>query len=364
MIFNYEPDICQSEHIEVLKCLENGIASPYSIRLFENNITAYTGIEAISCSSGTAALHMSLIALGIGTGDEVICPAYTFAATWNAILYTGATPVFVDVCKDTWCLDVNKLRSKISNKTKAIISVDIFGNSCNYERLLAICKDYKLKLVQDCAESLGTKYNNKHVLTLGDISCTSFNLNKIITTGGGGAIFSSSSFIIEKINSLKNQSKIENSYDYNGIGYNYRMGSINAALGISQIKRINQILENKNKITLKYKELLSEIVVFQKIKDKVVTNNWLNVIKFVSEDQRNYVYKKMLESKIEVKLTFKPASNIKWLTEAFNIKKEEYKVSNNLYKSALSLPSSPNLMLNDVINISNLIKKYVSEYDQ
>ena len=169
---------------------------------------------------------------------------------------------------------------------------------------------------------------------------------------------------IEKINSLKNQSKIENSYDYNGIGYNYRMGSINAALGISQIKRINQILENKNKITLKYKELLSEIVVFQKIKDKVVTNNWLNVIKFVSEDQRNYVYKKMLESKIEVKLTFKPASNIKWLTEAFNIKKEEYKVSNNLYKSALSLPSSPNLMLNDVINISNLIKKYVSEYDQ
>ena len=171
----------------IVDYIESGIASPKYITLFESKLSEYIGKPVITCNSGTSALHLSLLSLGIGEGDEVICPAMSFAATWNVIRYVNATPVFVDIDKDTWNIDVNEVKKHITNKTKAIISVDLYGNPCDYNSLQELCGD-DIALISDSAQSLGAHYKGKLIGNYGDVSCLSFNVNKIITAGGGGAI--------------------------------------------------------------------------------------------------------------------------------------------------------------------------------
>ena len=248
MIFNYEPLVSNLDISSVVECINLGIANPSNNISVEKFLSQKFKIPCALTSSGTAALHISLLVLGIGPGDEVLCSDLTFSSTWNVIEYVGATPVFVDVKKDTWCMDPDDLASKITNKSRAVITVDLFGNSCDYDKIRNICNNFKLNIIQDAAESLGSRYKNEEIFKMGDISCTSFNLNKIITSCGGGAIFSSITEDIEKSKNLINQNKISNKYDYHGIGFNYRMGSINSALLLSQAKRLDEILKRKEEI--------------------------------------------------------------------------------------------------------------------
>ena len=358
-IFNYTPNIEEEDVASVVNCIRGGIANPEWVLNTENKLSNMFNIESVLCNSGTSALHLALLSLNIGIGDEVICPDFTFSATWNAIEYVGATPVFVDVNKSTWCVDALDIEKSITSKTKAVITVDLFGNACDYEPIVKLCKEKNLYLIQDCAESLGTTYRNKSVFQIGDISCTSFNLNKILTSCGGGALFSKNSNYIDFSKRLINQNKKGKHYDYYGIGFNYRMGSINAALLNNQIDRISSIIEKKKKVFKGYEEGLFNIpgIRFQKITKNTQFNYWVCVVQFSSNKIRDKVLYNLLEHNIESKIPFKPATLVNWIKEKYNC--SALNNSKKIYENSLILPSSPNIDIDCINFICNTIKESI-----
>jgi len=355
MIFNYEPLVLEEDIESIVSCIRSGIGNPKHNQNVEKNLGKIFGIPCTLTSSGTAALHASLVSLGIGPGDEVLCSDLTFASSWNVIEYVGATPIFVDVKEDTWCMDEKDLLSKVTKKSKAVISVDLFGNSCDYISIKKVCDKFDLKLVQDSAESLGSKYMGKEIFYWGDVSCTSFNLNKIITSCGGGAVFCKDEGILDSIRNLSNQNKISSAYDYHGIGFNYRMGSISAALLISQAKRIERILDQKNKIKETYHQFLnSSSIDFQVDERDSSPNNWSIVCKFEDKSSRDNVFRRLSSLNIESKKIFKPGSMIEWISEKHG--PTDCKVAKGLFERCLILPSSLGISKDIIEDICDIIK--------
>jgi len=211
---------------------------------FENDFSKYIDMRyGVSTSNGTTALHLALMALDIGEGDEVIIPDLTFAATINAVLHANATPVVVDVSEESWCIDPIEIQKAITPKTKAIIPVHLYGQPCEMDAIMSIAKKYNLKVVEDCAEAHGATYRDKKVGSFGDISCFSFFANKIITTGEGGMCLTNSKEIDVKLRQLRDHGMSkEKKYWHDMVGYNYRMTNIQAAIGCAQLERIDEIL--------------------------------------------------------------------------------------------------------------------------
>ncbi|MFH1428724.1 MAG: DegT/DnrJ/EryC1/StrS family aminotransferase, partial [Candidatus Margulisiibacteriota bacterium] len=246
------PEIRGNEWKYVKECLDTGWVSSSGdyVKKFEQHFADYTGAKyAIACVNGTSALHISLLITGIGADDEVIMPALTFVAPANAVRYVGAWPVFMDVQRDTWELDPEKLNDFINqeceyknscliNKNtgrqiKAIIPVHILGHPVDMDPILDIARRYELPVIEDATESLGAKYKGKNVGTIGDIACFSFNGNKIITTGGSGMIVTDNKAWADKAHYLTTQAKDDPlEYIHNEVGYNYRLPNILAAMGI------------------------------------------------------------------------------------------------------------------------------------
>ena len=192
--------------------------------------------------------NLALLAIGVKEGDEVLLPSLTFVATANAIAYCGATPVFVDSCMDTFLLDTEDLKKKVTKKTRAIIAVNLYGNSCNLNEIQNICKENEIYLIEDNAESIGTTYKNKLLGNFGDISCFSFYGNKTITTGEGGMVCTNNFELAEKIKLYKEQGFVKNAkeyYTHSVVGYNYRMSNIAAAIGFAQMESIDEIVKKK-----------------------------------------------------------------------------------------------------------------------
>ena len=216
---------------------------PY-VNKFEKDIESYLGTNHCAVlSSGTAAIHLALILSGVKANDFVICPSFTFSATANPILYQNATPVFVDSELDTWNMDPDLLRNAIEfclnkgKKPKAIILVHLYGMPCKLSELLQIANEYQIPVIEDAAESLGSKYDNQHTGTFGKFGILSFNGNKIITTSGGGALICEDETAIEKSKFLATQSRDHAlHYQHSEIGYNYRMSNICAAIGCGQME--------------------------------------------------------------------------------------------------------------------------------
>ncbi len=248
---------------------------------FEDKIAKHVKVgRAISCQSGTAGLHLALMVLGIGAGDEVIVPTLTFIAAVNPVRYVGAEPIFMD-CDDTLNMDTDKLEefiekecnyidgkviNKRTNKTiKGIIVVHVFGNPVNMEKLTIIKEKYNLKLIEDATEALGSyylkgKYAGRHCGTIGDIGVYSFNANKIITTGGGGMVVSNKQELLDRVAFLSIQAKTDPLYFiHDEVGYNYRMTNIQASFGTDQIDRLEGFIETKIKNYNLYKEALDNI---------------------------------------------------------------------------------------------------------
>ncbi|MEC7276618.1 MAG: aminotransferase class I/II-fold pyridoxal phosphate-dependent enzyme [Bdellovibrionota bacterium] len=228
---------------------------------FENNFSSFIGTQyGAAVSNGTAALHLGLLALDIGPGDEVIVPDFTFAATINSVLHAGATPVIVDVEEDSWCIDPQKIKEAITEKTKAIICVHIFGQPCDMDSITKLCEDRNLYLIEDCAQAHGAEYNGKKVGSFGDVSCFSFFGNKIITTGEGGICLTQKKSIYDKITILRDHGMTkEKRYWHDVVGYNYRMTNLQASIGVAQLEKIHSILENRSKIEEKYREIFSKV---------------------------------------------------------------------------------------------------------
>ena len=228
------------------------------INRFEENFSKYCDTKyGVAVSNGTVAIHLALVTLGIGDGDEVIIPDLTFAATINTVLHANATPVIVDVEESSWCIDPKEIEKAITPKTKAIIPVHLYGQSCDMDAIMKIAKKYNLKVIEDCAEAHGAMYNGKKVGGFGDIGCFSFFGNKVITTGEGGMCVTNNSELDEKMRVLRDHGMSKTKrYWHDVVGYNYRLTNLQAAIGLAQLERIEEIHANRREYENNYKEIL------------------------------------------------------------------------------------------------------------
>lgn len=246
---------------------------------FEKAFSKYCGTRyGVAVTNGTAALHIALVALGIGKGDEVILPDLTFAATINVVLHSNATPVIVDIERDSWCIDPREIEKAITPRTKAIIPVHLYGQPCDMSAIVPIARKHSLFVIEDCAEAHGAKFDGKRVGSWGDIGCFSFYGNKVITTGEGGMCVTNSKEFNKKLRLFRDHGMDQTKkYWHHVIGYNYRMTNLAAAIGLGQLERIDGILDEKWKIEEAYQRHLAKInhIEFQKKLSKREKITWL-----------------------------------------------------------------------------------------
>lgn len=255
------PDIRDEDILEVEKVLRSGmLVQGKKVLELEDHFAEYVGTKyAVAVSNGTASLHIALKAHGIGKGDEVIVPAFSYIATANVVELVGATPVFVDIDLSSYNIDVDQIESKITERTKAIIPVHEFGLACDISRVVQIAQKYDLIVIEDAACGLGAKFNNQHVGGFGEAGSFSFHPRKAITGGEGGMLVTNSSKLAEKFKVLRNHGISEkNRTEFIEAGFNYRMTDIQAALINSQFSRIDQIIEYKQKLANIYIQELAE----------------------------------------------------------------------------------------------------------
>ena len=288
-------------------------SSGHYIDEFEKSFSHFIDMEfGVATSNGTVALHLALLALGVGEGDEVIIPDLTFAATINAVLHANATPVIVDVERDSWCIDPFEIQKAITSKTKAIIPVHLYGQACDMDAIMSISKENKLYVIEDCAEAHGAMFNNKKVGSFGDISCFSFFGNKIITTGEGGMCLSDSKELDTKIRQLRDHGMSSTKrYWHDVVGYNYRMTNIQAAIGCAQVERIDAILEQRHNIEEAYNRVFEK---FSFISGQKVFSNrhkvaWL-VSAMVDKEDKEKLIEVFQKHKIDVRRFFYPLSEM------------------------------------------------------
>lgn len=230
------------------------------IEEFEQKFAAYCTVKhAISCCNGTAALHMALRALGIGKGDEVIVPTFTMSASANAVVYTGAKPVFVDSELETWNLDIDKIEAKISLQTKAIMIVHTYGHPVDMDRLRQIAEKHHLPIIEDAAEAHGAEYKGRKAGSLGDIACFSFYANKIITTGEGGMVVTNNNHWADRCRKLRNHFFGQPRFLHEEVGFNYRMTNVQAAIGLAQLERVETYVAARRKNAQLYTSLLKSV---------------------------------------------------------------------------------------------------------
>ncbi len=359
----YEPFLSNDENKNVLKCLNNNWISSKGefIKKFEDSFKKKFNYKfATVTTNGTTALHLALLSLNVGKGDEVIAPNLTYVAPVNAINYVGAKPILVDVNKENWLMDLDKIKERINKKTKAILLIHLYGACYNLDQISALKRRYKIKIIEDCAEAIGTKYKKKFVGTVGDISTFSFYGNKTMTTGEGGMLATKKKSYYDKIVKLKSQGlniyKKDNFYNHDIVGYNYRMTNICAAIGLAQLKKINSFISKKKKIDLLYRKFLkSNNINFQKIDKFCSSSYWLTTILFKNANLKKKVEKYLKKKNIETRPIFKPMNQLKM----YKLSNKNFKNSLNLYSRGISLPSYPNLKLEEIKYISNSIKKIV-----
>tara|TARA_Y100000389_G_scaffold203579_1_gene252467 strand:+ start:40228 stop:41319 length:1092 start_codon:yes stop_codon:yes gene_type:complete len=363
MINLYTPSITENDKKLVNKALRetNLSGATEVINEFEDAFSKkYNFKYCLSTNSGTAALHLALLSSGIGKGDEVIIPSLSFIATANAVSYVGAKPVIVDVDRRTFQISLDEIKKNISKRTKAIIPVHLYGNSPDLNAINKISNEFNLKIIQDSAEALGTSYMNKPSGSFGDVGIYSFYPNKLITTGEGGMLVTSNKNIYRKAKNLRGQGLKENTNEYihSSIGYNYRMNSLSAALGISQLKNVDVFLKRKIEIFQLYKEKLeSENLEFIETTNGVENSHWLTVVSFRSQKINiNSLRKFLYTQNIETKKIFYPIDR-----QTIYKSKNPVKVSHAIYQKSICLPSSPNLTNKQISFVSNKIIKFLKD---
>ena len=366
------------------ECLESGWVSTGGrfIPEFESKVKKYMKVQnAAGVQSGTAGLHMALRVLGVEAGEEVIAPTLTFVAAVNPIVYQGATPVFID-CDDSLCMDSIKLEKfckeecnfidgvlinkKTNKKIKVLVVVHVFGNMTDMEKIMDIAKKYKLKVLEDATEALGTyytdgKYKGKYAGTIGDIGVLSFNANKIITTGGGGMVVGNNKELVEKVRFLSSQAKKDPLYFiHDEIGYNYRMLNLQAALGTSQIDQLENFIETKTKNYKIYKEEFEKIdgLEILSFRDGIRPNHWFYSLKIDKEKYgigRDELLKKLVESDIQTRPLWGLIHQQKPYTsyQSYEMEKSLY-----YYDRVLNLPCSSNLTEKEVYQVIGKIREF------
>jgi perosamine synthetase len=307
----------------------------------------------ILVNNGTAACHVALSSLGIGSNDEVIVPALTFISTIDAVTYTGAKPVIVDVDKDTWNINIDKVKKAITNKTKAIFCVHLYGNLCDIDSLKKICFENDLYFIEDACEAVGSYYDGKHAGTFGDVAAFSFFSNKTICCGEGGAVVIDFLKWKERAEALRCHGQKGDRYFHEYIGNNYRLNNVSAAILYGQIERINEILKEKYRVRDTYKnELDSCNITWQKQhSEKYVINHWLNTI---IVENRDLLIKKLNESGIDTRKVFYPICDMPQYRDQKNMPEARF-----IHEHGISLPSYPTLEDDKIKFVCKIVKENV-----
>lgn len=356
----YRPWLGGREKEYVMDCIDTTWISSKGkyVDLFEGAFAEYVGApHAASVCNGTVALHVALLALGIGEGDEVIVPTFTYVASVNAITYTGAKPVFCDSIKDTWQINPVDVEKKITNRTRAIMAVHLYGHPCDMDSLSKLAHKHNLYIIEDCAEAVGSRYKGQHVGTFGDVACFSFFGNKTITTGEGGIVLTSDASIDQRIRKLKGQGLSDvREYWHDVVGYNYRMTNICAAIGLAQIERVDDILDQKLRIASLYANKLKSLpVMFHQPVGDVVHSYWICSILTKGADICNATRKALANAGVETRPLFPPIH----LMPIYHGKSGDFPIAEDISSRGFNLPSYPELTEKNIDYIVEIIKAVI-----
>jgi len=365
-----KPDITEKEKKAVLAVLDTDRLS-LGPRLdeFERKIADYVGVKyAVAVNSGTSALHLIVKALGIKERDEVITTPFSFISSSNCILYERAKPVFVDIDPETYNIDVSKIESKITAKTKAILAVDIFGRPAEWDALQAISKKHHLMLIEDSAEALGSEYHNKKCGGFGDAGVFAFYPNKQITTGEGGMIVTNNESIYKLCKSMRNQGRDNSEWlQHDRIGYNYRLSEINCALGLAQMDRIKDILAKRDRVVEIYNEHLKDILdmTIPKSEENKKISLFAYVVKLsnkFSKENRDKIIGEMMKKGIECSNYLPPIHLQPIYLDMFGYKKGDFPVCEELSERTIALPFYNNLTEEEIGRITKILKEVIIKY--
>lgn len=359
MIPVYKPSLTGNEKKYVDDCIETSwISSKGKYNdLFAQEFANYIGVKyGTTVANGTLALHLALMALGIGKGDEVIVPSFTYIASANAVKYTGADVVFADSKDDTWQLDPNDIEHRITSRTKAIMPVHLYGHPCDMDAIMRIADKYRLFIVEDCAEAIGSEYNGKKVGSFGDISAFSFFGNKTITCGEGGMILTNDKTLYERAIHLKGQGlAAHREYWHDIIGYNYRMTNVAAAIGLAQLEQIDKFITRKIEIADLYKDRLRELPVqMHGSYGEIKHTHWMVTIMCDRIDDRDNLREYLKKAGVETRPTFYPIHTMPMYSEKY----QKLPNAEKLGWSGINLPSYPDLSDDQVIYICDVIREY------
>lgn len=363
MIKLAQPNIPGEAIGKVIEILRSGnLVQGEYVEDFEQKLAEYNGVRhAIAVSSGTAALHLSLLALDIKEGDEVIVPAFTFPATANVVELVGAKPVFVDIDLSDFCIDVNKIEEVVSKDTKAIIPVHEFGQAAKMNDIINIAQRYGLKIIEDAACALGTEFENKKAGTFGELGCFSFHPRKTITTGEGGAVVTEDDNLARKIIALRNHG-IEISkkkMDFKYAGLNYRMTDFQAAIGIPQLATLELQIGKRDELAKGYDKVLAPI-------DRVKTPKRFPERKTVYQTyhiltcdcSRDAVINVLNEHGIQSNFGANALHMIQFYKEKYKYVPHDFRNSEIAYNQGLALPMSVHLCYEDIEKIGKVVKSF------
>nr|WP_207890333.1 DegT/DnrJ/EryC1/StrS family aminotransferase [Rubrobacter taiwanensis] len=340
-------DLEDSDIQAVLEVLRSGrLALGPKTGEFERSLAEYVGVRhAVAVSSGTAALHLIVKALGIGPGDEVLVPSFTFAASVNVILYEGATPVFVDIEPETYNLDPEDLERKVTSRTRAIMAVDVFGHPADWDAILEIAGRHGLRVIDDSCEALGAEYRGRKLGGFGEAAAFAFYPNKQMTTGEGGIVVTDSDEVARLARSLRNQGRGEMGawLEHERLGYNYRLDEMSAALGVSQLRRIEEFLRKRERVAGMYSGRLEGLdgVRPPRVKSHVRMSWFVYVVTLREGLERDPVIRSMAEQGVPARGYFSPVHRQPYVRERLG--NGALPVTESVARRTVALPFHNNL---------------------
>jgi perosamine synthetase len=354
-----QPSLGGNELKYVSDCVTSGWISSQGeyVSRFESQFADYLGQgQAVAVSSGTAALHLALKAVGVGPGDEVVVPDLTFAAVANVVIHCGAVPVLADVDAETWTLDSREVARRITGRTRAIIPVHLYGHSCEMDGLGDLAKQHRLWIIEDCAEAQGALFRDRQVGTIGHVSCFSFFSNKVITTGEGGMVCTSDPEIAAKVRILRDHGmRPGKRYWHDNAGFNYRMTNLQAAIGVAQMERVDKFVLRRHEIGQRYIDRLENLpgLVMPPRQPWARTIFWIFSMLVDSEVAgitRDELSEQLLQLGIETRPLFHPLHEQPPYEST-----ERYPVASRLSAQGISLPSGNEISDAEIDRVCNAV---------
>lgn len=357
----YRPELGGNEMAYVQRCLESSWISSRGefIDRFQAEFARFIGAEHVAAvTNGTVALHLAMLGVGLGPGDEVIVPSLTYVAAVNSIRYVGATPIFADADALTWQVNPAHVARLITPRTRAILAVHTYGQACDLAALGVLCQKHRLKLIEDCAEAFGTRIGDRHVGTFGDVATFSFFGNKTVTTGEGGMVISRDAKVHALICKLRGQGLAgEREYWHDVVGYNYRMTNICAAIGVAQMERADSLIERKRSLAAEMRAAMADLPLTFHLEQPGTTHSfWMISALARNEVERDGLRTALRSEGIETRPVFHPAHTLPMYAAG----QTGLDVSIDLSARGLNLPSWPGLSREQVGEMAHFARRYFS----